>query len=400
MIQTENNVILPKTLLLLGSGELGKEVIIAAQRLGCKTIACDRYKGAPAMQVADLSEVLDMTDGKELKKIINKHQPDLVIPEIEALAVNTLKELESEGVKVIPTAEATSITMNRDLIRNLAVNDLGLETAKFEYANSLEELKEACHLIGLPAVVKPIMSSSGKGQTLVKTMEDIDQAWKNAIENARGNSKKIIIEEFLVFDLEITLLTIRQKDGSNIFCPPIGHMQKNGDYQCSWQPAELNAMQLTKAKEMAAAVTNKLGGCGLFGVEFFITKNKVIFSELSPRPHDTGLVTLISQNINEFELHLRAILGLPINHIMNTGPAASRVILAQDELKNIEYHGLDNALKFPNTEILLFGKPNAKKGRRMGVALTKGKNLNEAKKLAQKASEKIQILEKNSSYLK
>ncbi|WP_320673705.1 formate-dependent phosphoribosylglycinamide formyltransferase [Prochlorococcus sp. MIT 1341] len=383
---------MPKTLMLLGSGELGKEIIIAAQRIGCITIACDRYRSAPAMQVADKFEIVDMTNQERLEYVINKHKPDIIIPEIEALAVDCLKRFEKEGITIIPTARATATTMNRDLIRDLAVNELQLETAKFKYANSAKELKEAAQGIGLPVIIKPIMSSSGKGQSLIEKKEDLEQGWQNAIQNARGKSKKIIVEEFLKFELEITLLTIRQKDGSTIFCPPIGHIQKNGDYQCSWQPANLKAEQLIEAQEMAKKITENLGGTGLFGVEFFITNTKVIFSELSPRPHDTGLVTLISQNLNEFELHIRAILGLPIPKIINKQASASRVILAKKKLKDIRYQGLDDALRDPNSEILLFGKPDAKEGRRMGVALAKGENIIEACNRAEKAAQTIKVL--------
>ncbi len=383
---------MPKTLMLLGSGELGKEIVIAAQRIGCITIACDRYGSAPAMQVADKFEIVDMTNQERLEYVINKHKPDIIIPEIEALAVDCLKRFEKEGITIIPTARATATTMNRDLIRDLAVNELQLETAKFKYANSVQELKEAAQEIGLPVIIKPIMSSSGKGQSLIEKKEDLEQGWQNAIQNARGKSKKIIVEEFLKFELEITLLTIRQKDGSTIFCPPIGHIQKNGDYQCSWQPANLKAEQLKEAQEMAKKITENLGGTGLFGVEFFITNTKVIFSELSPRPHDTGLVTLISQNLNEFELHIRAILGLTIPKIINKQASASRVILAKKKLKNIRYQGLDDALRDPNSEILLFGKPDAKEGRRMGVALAKGENIIEACNRAEKAAQTIKVL--------
>ena len=384
--------VLPKTLMLLGSGELGKEFTIAAKRLGCKVIACDRYQNAPAMQVADKSEVLNMSDPKSLEETILKHKPDLVIPEIEALAVDTLIKLEGQGINIIPNARATSITMNRDQIRNLASEKLGLKTAKFAYASSVNELKEKTSNINFPVLIKPVMSSSGKGQSLVKDSKELEEAWDNAIENSRGSSKKIIIEEFIDFDFEITLLTIRQKNGSIVFCPPIGHEQKNGDYQVSWQPARMNPNILKEAKKMATIIINNLGGTGLFGVEFFIRGSEVIFSELSPRPHDTGLVTLISQNLNEFELHLRAVIGLPIPEIIINQAGASKVILSPQNYQNFYYAGVEEALSKRNTILLLFGKPYATKGRRMGVALASSKTIEEAIYLAKETAACIQIL--------
>ncbi len=385
--------IYPKTLMLLGSGELGKEVGIAAKRLGNTVIACDRYSNAPAMQIADISEVLEMTDPERLKAIIKKHQPDIVIPEIEALAVSTLQELEAEGIKIIPNARATAFTMNRDKIRDLASKELGLKTAKFSYASNTEELIEATESLGCPVVIKPIMSSSGKGQTLVRKKEDLISAWENAMEGARGTSKQVIVEEFLEFDLEITLLTIRQEDGSTLFCNPIGHEQSGGDYQCSWQPAKLSDHLLKEAQSMALTITENLGGVGLFGVEFFIRGEEVIFSELSPRPHDTGLVTIISQNLNEFELHLRAILGIPIPEIIGISASASRVILSTDDFDSPNYTGLEKALSEKNTRLLIFGKPNAKKGRRLGVALASDLTIEKALEKADKVASSIQILE-------
>ncbi len=382
----------PQKLLLLGSGELGKEITIAAKRIGCTVIACDRYSNAPAMQVADISEHFDMTNPKILKDIIIKYQPDLVIPEIEALGVEALKEVEDAGIQVIPNAKATSITMNRDLIRDLASKQLGLKTANFSYANNPEELKKKSTLFKWPIIIKPVMSSSGKGQSLVKKPEELEAAWNYAIAGARGESKKVIIEEFINFDLEITLLTIKQKNGLTLFCDPIGHEQIGGDYQCSWQPAEVNEQQLKEAKSIAKVITDELGGVGLFGVEFFICKDNVIFSELSPRPHDTGLVTIISQNINEFELHLRAILGLPIPSIIRTDPSASRVILANNSYESISYEGLEKALSIENSQILLFGKPNSKKNRRMGVALAQAKTIDKARLNADQAAKYINIL--------
>ncbi len=385
--------IFPKTLILLGSGELGKEITISAKRLGCKVIACDRYANAPAMQIADIAEVLDMTDPIMLKTIIRKHKPDLVIPEIEALEVNSLKELEEEGIKIIPTAKATAITMNRDKIRNLAADELGLKTAKFAYAKNKEELIEATKALGYPIIIKPVMSSSGKGQSLVVKSNGLEDAFQSAIKEARGKSNLVIVEEFIKFDLEITLLTIRQQNEEAIFCSPIGHEQSGGDYQCSWQPAELNNEHLKQAQSMAKLITNHLGGVGLFGVEFFIRGDEVIFSELSPRPHDTGLVTMISQNINEFELHLRAILGLPIPEIINAEAAASRVILSKDTFSNVAYKGIEKALSAKNTQLLLFGKPNAKKGRRMGVTLALDKTIEKARSKADKAAACIEVIQ-------
>ena len=335
------STLLPATLLLLGSGELGKEVAIAAQRLGCRVVAVDRYANAPAMQVADTAVVIPMTDAAALKQVIREHQPALVIPEIEALAVDALAELEAEGITVIPTARATAITMNRDRIRDLAAGELGLRTARYGYASSAEELSSAAEPLGWPVVVKPVMSSSGKGQSVATNPEELQQAWTAATEGARGSSSLVIVEEFLRFEQEITLLTVRQKDGPTLFCPPIGHIQERGDYQCSWQPAELQQSQLLEAQRMARQVTDALGGAGIFGVEFFIASGEVIFSELSPRPHDTGLVTLRGQNLSEFELHLRAVLGLPIPSITSTGAAASRVVLAGADQRGgpVHYRG-------------------------------------------------------------
>ncbi len=381
--------------MLLGSGELGKEVAIAAQRLGCKVIACDRYKNAPAMQVADLKEVLDMSDPKILKDKIRQYNPDIVIPEIEALAVDSLKELEEDGIQIIPTARATAITMNREKIRNLASKELGVKTAKFAYASNKNELFKAAKNIGYPVFIKPAMSSSGKGQSLVKKEIDLEQAFQNAIQGARGKSTLVIIEEFIKFELEITLLTIRLNNGSTVYCSPIGHEQYNGDYQCSWQPAELNEKHLKKAQSIAKLITDNLGGVGLFGVEFFISQDEVIFSELSPRPHDTGLVTLISQNMNEFELHLRAILGLPIPEITHQKAAASRVILSQDIYSNVSYKGIDKALSEKNTKVFIFGKPNARKGRRMGVTVAFDETIEKARSKADRAAKNIEVIQGN-----
>ena len=382
----------PRTVLLLGSGELGKEVAIAAQRLGCRVIACDRYADAPAMQVSDVAEVLTMTDPDKLLNVVRKHRPDVVIPEIEALAVAALAELEQEGTTVIPTARATAVTMNRDRIRDLAAGELALRTARFAYASSAEELLEVAEPLGWPVVVKPVMSSSGKGQSVVKSADGLHQAWETALSGARGTSTRVIVEEFLHFDLEITLLTVRQKNGNTLFCAPIGHEQENGDYQCSWQPAELNASQLQQAQAMARTVTDNLGGVGLFGVEFFLCGEEVIFSELSPRPHDTGLVTLISQNMSEFELHLRAVLNLPIPALRTADAAASRVILADQALESVSYDGIQDALQEDDTQVLLFGKPDARAGRRMGVALARGEHLAEARSKADRAAACVKVL--------
>ena len=383
--------VFPKKIMLLGSGELGKEVAIAAKRLGCYVIACDRYNDAPAMQIADQFEVLNMNNGSELKEVIYKCNPDIIIPEIEALAVDVLKEIEQK-ITVIPNARATAITMNRDKIRDLAANELNIRTAKFSYAMNQSELNFCADAIGYPLLIKPVMSSSGKGQSLVNNKNDLAQAWNLAIEKSRGKSNKVILEEFIDFDLEITLLTIRQFNGKTLFCEPIGHEQKNGDYQCSWQPATLTESVLDKAQKIAKCVTDNLGGVGLFGVEFFIKGEEVIFSELSPRPHDTGLVTLISQNLNEFELHLRAVLGIPIPEIVCHEASASRVILASQKTSNIAFTGLEDALSQPNTGVFIFGKPSSTEGRRMGVAVANAETIDEAKIKADKAAQSVQFI--------
>jgi phosphoribosylglycinamide formyltransferase 2 len=376
--------------MLLGSGELGKEVAIAAQRLGCRVIAVDRYAGAPAMQVAHSAEVIAMTDPEALREVVRRHRPDVVIPEIEALAVDALADLESEGVTVIPTARATAVTMNRDRIRNLAAAELGLRTARFAYAESAAELAAVAAPLGWPVVVKPVMSSSGKGQSVVRAPAEIAAAWEAALAGARGAGTRVIVEEFLHFSLEITLLTVRQWDGPTLFCPPIGHLQERGDYQCSWQPAALGEAQLAAAQEMARRVTDHLGGAGLFGVEFFLCgepgAEEVVFSELSPRPHDTGLVTLVGQNLSEFDLHVRAVLGLPIPEIRSLGAAASRVILARENGASVHFMGVERALTIPETEVLLFGKPEARPYRRMGVALATGATTAEAQRRADDAA--------------
>ena len=392
---------LPRTLMLLGSGELGKEVAIAAKRLGCRVIAVDSYGGAPAMQVADEAAVVAMGNPNALKAVIRAHKPDVVVPEIEALAVDALSELEAEGITVIPTARATAVTMNRNRIRNLAADELGLRTARFAYAKSSAELAAAAQDLGWPVVVKPVMSSSGKGQSVVDTPEAITAAWEYAMAGARGESNLVIVEEYLHFELEITLLTVKQWNGPTLFCPPIGHIQERGDYQCSWQPAEIPIESLQKAKEMALAITNNLGGAGLFGVEFFLCRTddnsatakqfEVVFSELSPRPHDTGLVTLIGQNLSQFELHLRAIFGLPIPAINSLGAAASRVILADSLGAPVSYSGIEAALAEIDNEILIFGKEEARPQRRMGVALARGSNETEARRKADAAAAQVKV---------
>lgn len=383
---------LPQKLMLLGSGELGKEFVIAAQRLGNYVIAVDRYANAPAMQVADCCEVISMLSADDLETIVTKHQPDFIVPEIEAIRTEKLLEFEQKGFTVIPTAAATNYTMNRDRIRNLAHDKLGIRTAKYAYAIALEELIAVSEDIGFPNVVKPVMSSSGKGQSVVKEKSEVEKAWREAIANSRGDSQKVIVEEFIDFEIEITLLTIKQWNAPTIFCSPIGHRQERGDYQESWQPAEISENMIVSAQTIAKKVTDALGGAGIFGVEFFLTKDEVIFSEVSPRPHDTGMVTLISQNLNEFELHLRAILGLPIPHIQQLGPAASAVILATEHSDTVAFTGVAEALSEKDVDIRLFGKPNAHPYRRMGVALAKGNNIPQAREKATKAASQIKFV--------
>ncbi|WP_392531427.1 formate-dependent phosphoribosylglycinamide formyltransferase [Nostoc sp. C117] len=383
---------LPQKLMLLGSGELGKEFAIAAQRLGNYVIAVDRYPNAPAMQVADAYEVISMLNGDDLEAIVTKHQPDFIIPEIEAIRTEKLLEFEQRGITVIPTAAATNYTMNRDRIRELVHQQLGIRTARYGYAITLEELIKLSEEIRFPNVVKPVMSSSGKGQSVVQDKSEVEKAWNYAIANSRGDSQKVIVEEFINFEIEITLLTIKQWNDPTIFCIPIGHRQERGDYQESWQPTEISEDKILKAQEIAIKVTDALGGAGIFGVEFFITKDEVIFSELSPRPHDTGMVTLISQNLNEFELHLRAILNLPIPHIEQLGASASAVILASEKSDSIAFSGVADALSEKDVDIRLFGKPNAHPYRRMGVALAKALNVEEAREKATRAANKIQLL--------
>ena len=367
-----------KKVLLCGAGELGKEVAIELQRLGVEVIAVDRYANAPAMQVAHRSHVVDMLDGQALRNVIELEKPDLVVPEIEAIATDTLAELEREGFTIIPTAKATQLTMNREGIRRLAAEELGLKTSAYRFAQTEKEYLEAVSDIGLPCVIKPIMSSSGKGQSLLKTEADIDAAWHYAQEGGRAGKGKVIIEGFVDFDFEITLLTVRHRDGTS-FCAPIGHRQEGGDYQESWQPQAMTTSALSAAQAMAKKVTTALGGKGLFGVELFIKGDEVIFSEVSPRPHDTGLVTLVSQDLSEFALHARAILDLPIPAIQQNGPSASNVILVPGESQNVQFGNLEKALSIENTQLRLFGKPEVSGLRRMGVALATAASIEEAR---------------------
>ncbi|MEY4121297.1 MAG: Phosphoribosylglycinamide formyltransferase 2 [Pseudomonadota bacterium] len=376
-----------KKILLLGSGELGKEFVISAKRLGCYVVACDSYAGAPAMQVADESCVFSMLDEAPLRAAIAQHKPDLIVPEIEAIRTEVLLEVEKEGFEVIPSARAANLTMNRDRIRDVAVG-LGVRTAKFNYAESADELLAQANAIGFPVVIKPVMSSSGKGQSVAKTAADIQASWDYACAGMRGDRKKVIVEEFINFEFEITLLTIRQRKGPTLFCEPIGHVQERGDYQYSWQPQPMLPNYLKAAQDMADKVTADLGGAGLFGVEFFVTKDEVIFSELSPRPHDTGMVTMISQNLSEFDLHARAILGLPIANIVCT-EGASAVVLATQDGSNPSYAGVAEALSEPDVDVRIFGKPTTRPYRRMAVALAKNAN---ALARARTAAAKISVV--------
>jgi phosphoribosylglycinamide formyltransferase 2 len=360
-----------KKILLLGSGELGKEFVIAAQRIGQTVIAVDSYENAPAMQVAHHFEVINMLDGAELDRIVAKHQPDFIVPEIEAIRTERFYDYEKQGITVVPSAKAANFTMNRKAIRDLAAKDLGLRTANYRYATSAEELRNAVAEVGIPCVVKPLMSSSGKGQSTIKTEADILKAWQYAEEGSRGDIIEVIVEAFVNFHSEITLLTVTQNNNPTLFCAPIGHRQERGDYQESWQPARVSDKDLQEAKDMAKKVTEALGGAGLFGVEFFLTNEGVYFSELSPRPHDTGMVTLAgTQNFNEFELHLRAVLSLPIFEITLEKAGASAVILAGGNSMNPTFSGISDVAALPKTDFRIFGKPSARPYRRMGVVLT------------------------------
>jgi phosphoribosylglycinamide formyltransferase 2 len=383
-------------ILLLGSGELGREFVISAKRLGAHVIACDSYADAPAMQVADQFEVFSMLDGAALSAVIDKHKPDLVVPEVEAIRTEVLKDFEDRGQNIVPSARATMMTMNRDRIREVAAKELGLPTSKYLYAESLDEMRAAVTSVGIPCVVKPVMSSSGKGQSTVKSADKIDAAWEYAVAGMRGDRKTVIVEAFVAFDYEITLLTIRTRQGV-IFCPPIGHRQERGDYMESWQPTAMSAKALESAQAQAKAVVDNLGGYGIFGVEFFVVGENVIFSELSPRPHDTGMVTLISQNLTEFDLHARAILGLPIPTITQLGAAASAVVLADRVAEDFKFTGLDAALTPSTTgvelDVRIFNKPTTRVHRRMAVALALVRNgtTDQARAAAKAAADRVKI---------
>lgn len=374
--------------MMLGSGELGKEVVIELQRLGVEVIAVDRYENAPAMQVAHRSYVINMLDGQALREVIATEQPHLVVPEIEAIATQTLVELEAEGQQVIPTARAARLTMDREGIRRLAAEELGVRTSPFKFAESEEDYRAAIAEIGMPCVIKPVMSSSGKGQSTVKTEQDIQNSWDYARAGARGGAGKVIVEGFVDFDYEITLLTVRHVGGVS-FCAPIGHRQEGGDYQESWQPQLMSDAALAESQRIADLVTANLGGYGLFGVEFFVKGDDVYFSEVSPRPHDTGMVTMISQDLSEFALHARAILGLPIPNIRARGPAASAVILVEGHSQTVVFAGLQEALVTDDTQIRLFGKPEVQGERRMGVALALGEDTDAARASAAQAANKV-----------
>jgi phosphoribosylglycinamide formyltransferase 2 len=376
--------------MMLGSGELGKEVVIELQRLGVEVIAVDRYANAPAMQVADRAYTISMLDGDALRKLVVDERPDFIVPEIEAIATEELVKLESEGFKVVPTAKATQLTMNREGIRRLAAEQLGLSTSPFEFASTFEDFQGAIARIGVPCVIKPIMSSSGKGQSVVKSEQDIESAWQYAQEGGRAGKGKVIVEGFVDFDYEITLLTIRHKDGTS-FCEPIGHRQQDGDYRESWQPQAMSAVALQRCQEIAEKVTTALGGWGLFGVELFIAGDQVYFSEVSPRPHDTGMVTLISQDLSEFALHARAILGLPIPNIEQHGPCASAVLLVEGESQTVSFGNLHTALSQTDTQLRLFGKPEVTGQRRMGVALAKSDSIENAVQKALNCVDAIKV---------
>jgi len=381
-------------ILLLGSGELGRELVIAMQRLGQYVIAVDNYENAPAMQVAHEFEVINMLDGSELDRVVAKYKPDFIVPEVESIRTERFYEYEKQGFTVIPSAKAANFTMNRKAIRDMAAIDLGVKTAKYKYATSFEELKKGVEFAGTPCVVKPLMSSSGKGQSVIRTVADIEKAWNYALEGSRGDLMEVIVEAFIDFDYEITLLTLTQNNGNTLFCPPIGHRQERGDYQESWQPMTMDTIHLKEAEEIANKVTKSLGGSGIWGVEFFIGKQGVYFSELSPRPHDTGMVTLAgTQNFTEFELHARAILGIPVIDISLISNGASAVVLASKENNNFPtFNGLNEASKFPNTSFTIFGKPATRPYRRMAVALAYGKE--DTSYLVERAKEvaaKIQV---------
>lgn len=389
------------TIMLLGSGELGKEFVICAKRLGCRVIAVDRYPDAPAMQVADQSAVIDMLDGRAIMRLARKFKPDLVVPEIEAIRTEALLELERRGFTVIPSATATHLTMNRDAIRAVAANELGLPTARFAYASSEAALAHAVLKdgIGLPCVVKPVMSSSGKGQSVIRKRSDIARAWRYALSGMRGDKRTVIVEEFIPFDYEITLLTVKQRLSTGrgtVFVQPLGHRQERGDYQESWMPCPMKPKLIRQAQRMAKAITDRIAGpegAGIFGVEFFVHADRVIFSELSPRPHDTGMVTMASQDLSEFELHLRAVLGLPIPRIVYRGASASAVILSTFESdREPRYSGIEKALATPGVAVCIFGKPSTRVHRRMGVALATGRTVTEARRKATRAAAQVRVI--------
>ncbi|MCQ2958873.1 MAG: formate-dependent phosphoribosylglycinamide formyltransferase [Bacteroidales bacterium] len=379
-----------KKALLCGSGELGKEVAIELQRYGVEVVAVDKYENAPAMQIAHKSYVISMLDGEKLREVIYAEKPDFIIPEVEAIATKTLLELEKEGFNVIPTAHATFLTMNREGIRRLAAEELGLKTSKYRFAENYKEYVEAVKEVGIPCVVKPIMSSSGHGQSVVKSEADVDKSWEISQEGGRAGAGKVIVEGFVDFDYEITLLTVRHKDGTS-FLNPVGHWQKDGDYQESWQPQPMSNVALEKAQDIAGKITNALGGWGIFGVEMFIKGDDVIFSEVSPRPHDTGMVTMISQDLSEFSLHVRAILGLPIPNIAFHGPSASKAVVVRGDSENVAFENLEDVLAEPDTQMRIFGKPDVHGHRRMAVLLARGNSVDEAKEKVRKMYEKLKI---------
>lgn len=379
-----------KKALLLGSGELGKEVAIELQRYGVEVIACDRYANAPAMQIAHRSYVFNMLDGAALREVIEKEKPDHIIPEVEAIATDVLVELEKEGYNVTPTARAARLTMNREGIRRLAAEELGIKTSPYKFAETEAEFRQAIEEIGIPCVVKPIMSSSGHGQSTVKSADQIDAAWREAQEGGRAGAGRVIVEGFVDFDYEITLLTVRSVAGT-VCCPPVGHIQVNGDYRYSWQPQPMSDKAIESAKEIAKKVTDALGGYGIFGVELFIKGDEVIFSEVSPRPHDTGMVTMISQDMSEFGLHARALLGLPVKEVKFYGPSASRAIVVDGDTDKIEMCDLDKVLEEPGVQIRIFGKPEIKGHRRMGVILATADTVDEARAKAERAYDKLVV---------
>ncbi|WP_059052664.1 formate-dependent phosphoribosylglycinamide formyltransferase [Paenibacillus senegalimassiliensis] len=383
----------PKTILLLGSGELGKEVVIEAQRLGVRTIAVDRYAHAPAMGVAHESYVMDMLDEEALKSLILRTKPDLIVPEVEAIATKALVELEQQGFKVIPTATAARLTMDREGIRRLASEELGLPTAAYRFANSLAELENAVAEIGVPCVIKPLMSSSGKGQSVCRSLAEIEDCWQMAMEGARAKNTRVIVEAFVPFTSEITLLTVRSVSGT-VFCPPVGHVQRDGDYVESWQPHLMSEAQLREAEDIARKITDALGGYGLFGVELFVTEEGIVFSEVSPRPHDTGMVTMVTQDLSEFALHVRAILGLPVSSVSLLTPGASATLKSAEdrEGEDFEIAGIEEALNLPRTQVRVFGKPLCKPGRRMAVALSAAEDVETARSRAKEAANSLKVV--------